>query len=68
MNLGPGAYRDDSGKPYVLKCIRKAEQKLLQQNLNKEYLLTNGDEMFTQNSARLALGRDSAHLAKGIRE
>lgn len=23
MNLGVGAYRDDSGKPYVLNCVRK---------------------------------------------
>lgn len=27
--VGVGAYRDDAGKPYVLPCVRKAEQRLL---------------------------------------
>lgn len=29
MNLGVGAYRDDSGKPYVLNCVRKVSLVLL---------------------------------------
>ena len=28
VNLGVGAYRDDGGNPYVLKCIRAAEAKI----------------------------------------
>lgn len=35
--VGVGAYRDDSGKPYVLPSVRKAEEKLLSQNLDMEY-------------------------------
>ena len=31
--VGVGAYRDDQGKPYVLPCVREAEQRLVQANL-----------------------------------
>jgi aspartate aminotransferase len=27
INLGVGAYRDDSGKPYVLQCVREVRAK-----------------------------------------
>lgn len=29
INLGIGAYRDDSGSPYVFKVVRKVEQEIL---------------------------------------
>jgi aspartate aminotransferase len=35
--VGVGAYRDDAGKPYVLPCVKAAEQKILEQNLDMEY-------------------------------
>jgi hypothetical protein len=35
--VGVGSYRDDSGRPYVLPCVRKAEQIMLDQNLDMEY-------------------------------
>jgi len=66
MNLGAGAYRDDNGKPYVLSCIRKAEQKLLDQSLDKEYSTIAGIPTFTKNSAKLAFGEDSEHIANGL--
>jgi len=63
MNLGPGAYRDDNGQPYVLRCIQEAEERLLHQKLDKEYFLTAGNETFTKNSARLAFGNESEHVS-----
>lgn len=27
INLGVGAYRDDTGKPYVLRCVREVKKK-----------------------------------------
>lgn len=42
INLGVGAYRDDNGKPYVLPCVRKAEEKLRSKNLDKEYAPISG--------------------------
>lgn len=35
--VGVGSYRDGAGKPYVLPCVRKAEQILMDQNLDMEY-------------------------------
>ena len=35
--VGVGAYRDDAGKPYVLPCVREAEKRLMEQNLDMEY-------------------------------
>lgn len=35
--VGVGAYRDDAGKPYVLPSVRRAEERLLAQNLDMEY-------------------------------
>jgi aspartate aminotransferase len=35
--VGVGAYRDDAGKPYVLPCVREAEKKLNEKQLDMEY-------------------------------
>jgi aspartate aminotransferase len=35
--VGVGAYRDDAGKPYVLPCVREAEKRLVESNLDMEY-------------------------------
>ncbi|KAL6302173.1 pyridoxal phosphate-dependent transferase [Sparassis latifolia] len=62
INLGVGAYRDGDGKPYVLSCVRKAEQFLAAQNPDKEYLPITGLATFTKAAAKLAYGADSAPL------
>ena len=35
--VGVGAYRDDAGKPYVLPCVREAENILNEKQLDMEY-------------------------------
>jgi len=35
--VGVGAYRDDAGKPYILPCVREAEDKIFKQHLDMEY-------------------------------
>ena len=35
--VGVGAYRDDSGKPFVLPCVREAEDILRSKNMDMEY-------------------------------
>lgn len=62
INLGVGAYRDESGKPYVLNAVKKAEEKMASAKLDKEYLPITGLASFTQNAAKLAYGADSAPL------
>ena len=35
--VGVGAYRDDTGKPYILPCAREAEDRIFSQHLDMEY-------------------------------
>ena len=59
INLGVGAYRDGQGKPYVLSCVRKAEKRILEENLDKEYAPITGVPSFPPLAAKLAYGADS---------
>jgi len=66
VNLGIGAYRDDNGKPMVLKIVRKVEMELAQDmTLNKEYLPISGDAEMVKLSLGLMLGKDCARVANG---
>lgn len=65
MNLGAGAYRDDDGKPYVLPCIKKAEMRVVERNMDKEYAGITGVLDFTKASAKLALGADNPVVKEG---
>lgn len=62
INLGVGAYRDDKGKPYVLPSVRTAEQKVIDDKLNKEYAGITGVPEFPQLAAKLAYGANSPAL------
>ncbi|KAK7498148.1 hypothetical protein BaRGS_00010736 [Batillaria attramentaria] len=62
INLGVGAYRDDNGKPYVLPSVLKAEDQILQANMDKEYAGITGVPEFTKAAAELAFGADSPAL------
>lgn len=64
MNLGVGAYRDDTGKPYVLESIRQAEGRLLERFKDKEYTGITGVPEFTALTAKLAFGDNCAALAE----
>lgn len=66
MNLGVGAYRDDNGKPFVLPSVRKAEELLISQKLDKEYLPISGNAEFCKKAIELALGEDSPAIANGL--
>lgn len=66
INLGAGTYRDDNGKPYVLNCIRKADQILIDKKLDKEYAGIAGVSEFLKGSANLAFGEDSEVVANGL--
>lgn len=38
VDLGVGAYRTQEGKPYIFKCVREAEQRIIKdESLTKEY-------------------------------
>ena len=36
-NMGVGAYRDDFGQPYILECVRQAEKRLIDNDVDHEY-------------------------------
>jgi aspartate/tyrosine/aromatic aminotransferase len=44
LNLGVGAYRTEEGKPYVLRVVREAERRLI--NDQYEYFI-NSIELFS---------------------
>ncbi|KAN0031305.1 hypothetical protein ACTA71_010394 [Dictyostelium dimigraforme] len=54
VDTSVGAYRDENGKPYVLKCVFEAEKRLL--GAPKEYLPIDGIPEFNKLSAKLLYG------------
>lgn len=66
INVGVGAYRDENGKPYILPCVRSAEQIVCKKKLNFEYSPISGDPEFNKLSAELAFGSDCKQLQDGL--
>lgn len=62
MLLGVGAYRDDNGKPFVLDCVREAEKRIFEKQLDHEYLPIGGLPAFTKAAQELLFKEDSAVL------
>jgi aspartate/tyrosine/aromatic aminotransferase len=66
LNLGVGAYRDEAGKPVVLRVVHDAEERILADPAgNHEYLPIGGLPEFCRAAAELAYGKDSPALAEG---
>ncbi|GEQ67437.1 hypothetical protein JCM33374_g1102 [Metschnikowia sp. JCM 33374] len=65
VDLGIGAYRDNSGKPWILPAVKKAERKLIDsEGYNHEYLNIAGYEPFLVEAAKVILGNDSKAIAE----
>lgn len=62
INLGVGAYRDDSGRPFVLSSVREAEQLVVNRFMNKEYAPITGIPEFVSAAIKLSYGRESKPL------
>ena len=62
VNLSSGSYKDENGKPYILKCIKKSLEKYLKDNVNHEYLPTGGDVEFCHNAIKVAYKSDFKYL------
>lgn len=56
INLSVGVYQDESGSTPVMKCVRMAEQKLLDAAGTKSYLPIDGPASYNQAIGRLILG------------
>jgi aspartate aminotransferase len=60
VNVCVGAYRDETGTPWVLPSVRAAEEKMLaNNNENKEYLGIDGDQAFVEKALKFAYGADA---------
>lgn len=63
VNVCVGAYRTDDGKPYVLKCVRAAQELIASdKSLNLEYLPQRGDQEFAALSREVLMGADCAPI------
>jgi len=62
LNLGVGAYRDDTGQPYILNCVRQAEKRIYESKVNHEYAPIGGPPEFTKVAASLLFGADAKEI------
>jgi len=65
VNLGVGVYCDDSGKVPVLGCVRRAEQKLAESPLPKNYLPIDGMPAYDRAVQQLVFGTESEAVRQG---
>lgn len=65
INLGVGAYRDDNGKPHILPSVLKAEKRIYERVMDKEYAGIGGIPEFCKYSIKLALGDNDQAVAEG---
>jgi aromatic-amino-acid transaminase len=59
VNLGVGVYYDDNGKVPVLECVRRAEQKLAEAAMPRNYLPIDGLQAYDRAVQELLFGADS---------
>jgi aspartate aminotransferase len=64
VNLAVGAYRDDSGVPFVLPSVSEAERRILERGEKKEYAPIDGLADYTRLALQFAYG-DCAALKEG---
>jgi aspartate/tyrosine/aromatic aminotransferase len=63
VNVCVGAYRDDNGKPYILKCVKAAQAKIAGTTTNNlEYLPQRGDQEFAALSREILMGKNAAPI------
>ena len=61
INLGVGVFKDEHGITPVLKCVKTAEQRLLEQENSKAYLAITGHAEYGQHVPQLLFGDTIDH-------
>ena len=56
VNLGVGVFKDESGITPVLRCVKEAERRLVEQEQTKSYLPINGNPDYGRHVPRLLFG------------
>ncbi|RKU05682.1 hypothetical protein C6502_22400 [Candidatus Poribacteria bacterium] len=62
VNLSIGAYKTDDLQPLVLAAVRKAEQQILTDGMDKEYLSQDGDPEYVRHSIRLVFDTEQDNI------
>lgn len=62
VNLSIGAYKDENGNSYILKCVKKALDKYVKDQVDHEYLEMGGHAEFCNNAIKLAYKSDFKYL------
>ncbi|MDJ1157007.1 amino acid aminotransferase [Chelatococcus sp. SYSU_G07232] len=65
VDLGVGVYRDERGETPVMQAVKKAEQRLWQEQRTKSYLGPGGDLAFFARLRDLVLGADHPAVVAG---
>ena len=65
VNLGVGVYCDDTGKVPVLECVRRAELKLAESPLPKNYLPIDGMQAYDRAVQQVLFGAQSEAVRQG---
>jgi aspartate aminotransferase len=63
--LGMGVYRCDKSKPFILDCVRKAEQQILDMDMDHEYAGIQGIDSYVAKCLTLAYGADHVAMKEG---
>ena len=63
--LGMGAYRDDNGKPYILGCVKTAEERILANAMDHEYAGIDGIPSYREKCVKLGWGEDCKAVQEG---
>ncbi|KAI6673306.1 hypothetical protein NL676_001212 [Syzygium grande] len=64
INLGVGAYRDEEGKPVVLRCVRNAEAKVAGSEF-LESISASAKSRLVEESMKLVYGKDTNVIGEG---
>ena len=62
VNLSIGAYKTDDLQPLVLAAVRKAEQQILTEGMDKEYLSQDGNPEYVKRSIRLVFDTEQDNI------
>ncbi len=65
IKLGVGVYKDESGATPIFKTVKKAEQKILEQESSKDYLSISGFADFAAMVQGLVFGSESDLISAG---
>ena len=65
VNLGVGVYKDEEGRTPILKCVKTAEKRLLEEERTKSYLPISGDPVYAAEVQKLLFGESGEVITSG---